>query len=225
MSSPTVRPFIPSLFQLERRDTPEIYPVYQLAWNATVENSLPWAVAQANANPGYDEIHIVVSPPPPPGGPPQPPTLDNPTFGSTATLEITEEVFIRGSTLATQTVTITGVRPFRFTHTAPKTGIFGQELPHESMVGGIIFDNCTADMGGAIRIDTDNLTAVSCQFLENKATQHGGAIYVGPNATLTVDGNYMGWYPPVKDGPRCFFEKNEAAQDGGAIDGGGNLFL
>lgn len=227
MFTPTVRPFTPNLFQLETRDTPSTIEVNNTEWNASIPGSLPWAVSKANLNPGYDEIHILVSPPPPPPNPGDPPPLptwlDNPVFRPTSTLVITEEVFIRGSTMQSQTVTITGVRPFLFSHTAPKTNIFGQPVPHESMVGGIVFDTCTEANGGAIRIGQGQLTVVSCRFKDNKATQDGGAIHVGTNATLVVDGS--GQYPPIQNYNRCFFDANEADQDGGAIQADGVVIL
>ncbi|MEO2089406.1 MAG: hypothetical protein ABGY75_07905 [Gemmataceae bacterium] len=227
MFTPTVRPFTPNLFQLETRDTPSVWEVNDTRWNAAFENTLPWAVSKANTNPGYDEIHIMVMTPPPGPGPGAPPPLpgflDNPTFNSNATLVITEEVFIRGSTMQSQTVTITGVRPFLFSHTAPKTNIFGQPVPHESMVGGIIFSKCTEASGGAIRISQDQLSVVSCHFKDNKATQDGGAIHVGTNATLVVDGS--GLYPPIQQSTRCVFDANEADQDGGAIEAEGIVIL
>ncbi len=234
-----------SLTQLEDRTNPApmTFTVKNTAWNLG-PGTLLTAIAAANANPDVDTIDFNY------GAAPLGLGTNTPLFTSNLTHAITEGVIIEmggGLTYAT----ITGARPFDFTHNKAATpenpnpskdsiirgGVFFECAP--LLVGGAVLD------GGAVRVFDGQLTTFSTRFSRNSAV-NGGAVWVGSGATLVLDGGIApananaalpgnlevrpdpaGYPMQVNNGiSKTLFQWNKAwASDGGAIETEGTVIL
>jgi predicted outer membrane repeat protein len=221
--------FTPAVFLLEQRYNPNTYTVTDfVAWDDTVQNTFPWAVKQANLNPGFDTINFAV------------PQGQAKSITSTSTVTVTDAVMIQGPTLVNTSITITGVKPLVF-HAVPLNPAGAEELPPQQVtehyLNGVTFQDCVGASGGAVEVCAMNaVTALNCAFIENKSPpgnggiivpNDGGAVFVNQDAKLIVGGSAL--LNPVSNGTfsaaQTVFLRNEATSDGGAIANQGVLVL
>lgn len=214
-----------SLTRLDDRINPAQIHVWDTAWNAATPGTLPYAIALANnqaTHNGQDEIIFDFGANPLFG--------QTPTFNVGSTLAVKEGVIIRAGG-GLQYVTFTGTRPFDFTHEDGAAGAGKQ-----SEIKGGVFDKCivapnaAVPEGGAIRVTGGQLTTLNTRFTENSA-KHGGAVFVGSQGTLVVDGlPGVGAPDPTNHIEQqgreiTLFKKNSASLDGGAMEVAGKVVL
>lgn len=181
MNTVRIRPRL-SLEQLEDRANPApmVFIVSDpTGWDDGTKHTLPWAVKQANLNPGADTISVAVSV----------------AAGGGPGLRITEAVgIIGGVPLPNGGIgpsTISGVKGHAvFTFDGP-------DPTAHSTIGLIRFENNNSKaqstapdpdsdgLGGAIRVMRGAVEVVDSEFINNKAT-HGGAVLVEPSATIEI---------------------------------------
>jgi len=93
MNSTNLQLFRPRLTHLESREVPAVFTVTSESADRTVAGSLPWAVDQANARGGFDEINFNVTLPPAPF----PFYTQSVAFNLQAPLVLTDQVAIYGN--------------------------------------------------------------------------------------------------------------------------------
>jgi predicted outer membrane repeat protein len=230
---------------LEARETPAVFTVTNA--NSAGTNSLDWAIGQANANPGADEINF-----------------DSILFSTPKTITLMQSLpVINPDFDDDDAVTFTGPGAHLLTITRDaNAGSFAMfnindgQMKFSGMTisggnnferaGGIfqnkgslllenmVFANNKGVQGGAVHAQRATLVVRNSTFTNNEATNQGGAIYVRLQPAQVYDSTFMGNIAGVQGGGICsagtdvhmwntYFADNEAGDQGGGIYSSGTV--